>query len=70
MTQEQTPLVEIRHLGFRRGQRVIYEDISLSIPRGKVTAIMGPSGIGKTCCSMDRMCMRRAVANYSNCASA
>lgn len=48
MTQEQTPLVEIRHLGFRRGQRVIYEDISLSIPRGKVTAIMGPSGIGKT----------------------
>lgn len=48
MPQEQTPLVEIRHLGFRRGQRVIYEDISLSIPRGKVTAIMGPSGIGKT----------------------
>ncbi|MGL5469768.1 MAG: ATP-binding cassette domain-containing protein, partial [Shewanella sp.] len=48
MTQEQTPLVEIRHLGFSRGQRVIYEDISLSIPRGKVTAIMGPSGIGKT----------------------
>ncbi|ABS06849.1 ABC transporter related [Shewanella baltica OS195] len=48
MTQEQTPLVEIRNLGFSRGQRVIYEDISLSIPRGKVTAIMGPSGIGKT----------------------
>jgi phospholipid/cholesterol/gamma-HCH transport system ATP-binding protein len=27
---------------------VIYDDISLSIPKGKVTAIMGPSGIGKT----------------------
>ncbi|MCE9687081.1 MULTISPECIES: phospholipid ABC transporter ATP-binding protein MlaF [Shewanella] len=48
MTQDLSPLVEIRHLGFSRGNRVIYEDISLSIPRGKVTAIMGPSGIGKT----------------------
>ncbi len=27
---------------------MIYNDISLSIPQGKVTAIMGPSGIGKT----------------------
>ncbi|HBY86867.1 MAG TPA: phospholipid ABC transporter ATP-binding protein MlaF [Colwellia sp.] len=33
---------------FKRGERVIYDDISLSIPKGKVTAIMGPSGIGKT----------------------
>ncbi|MBR9727629.1 ATP-binding cassette domain-containing protein [Shewanella intestini] len=44
----QSPLVEINHLGFNRGSRVIYEDISLTIPRGKITAIMGPSGIGKT----------------------
>lgn len=48
MTQNSTPLVEVRNLGFRRGQRVIYDNISLTIPRGKVTAIMGPSGIGKT----------------------
>ncbi|MCL1038590.1 phospholipid ABC transporter ATP-binding protein MlaF [Shewanella submarina] len=48
MTQHSTPLVEVRNLGFRRGSRVIYDDISLTIPRGKVTAIMGPSGIGKT----------------------
>ncbi len=41
-------LVDIQHLTFKRDQRVIYNDISLSIPRGKVTAIMGPSGIGKT----------------------
>ena len=41
-------LVEIRNLTFKRGERVIYDDISLSIPKGKVTAIMGPSGIGKT----------------------
>lgn len=41
-------LVEIENLTFKRGERVIYDDISLSIPQGKVTAIMGPSGIGKT----------------------
>ncbi|WP_252730539.1 phospholipid ABC transporter ATP-binding protein MlaF [Colwellia sp. E2M01] len=43
-----TKLVEIENLTFKRGERVIYDDISLSIPKGKVTAIMGPSGIGKT----------------------
>jgi phospholipid/cholesterol/gamma-HCH transport system ATP-binding protein len=41
-------LVDIQNLTFKREQRVIYNNISLSIPRGKVTAIMGPSGIGKT----------------------
>ena len=41
-------LVEIENLTFKRGERVIYDDISLSIPKGKVAAIMGPSGIGKT----------------------
>lgn len=41
-------LVDIHNLTFKRGERVIYNDISLSIPAGKVTAIMGPSGIGKT----------------------
>jgi len=41
-------LVEVNNLTFKRGERVIYDDISLSIPKGKVTAIMGPSGIGKT----------------------
>lgn len=41
-------LVEIRQLSFSRGDRRIYDTISLDVPRGKVTAIMGPSGIGKT----------------------
>jgi phospholipid/cholesterol/gamma-HCH transport system ATP-binding protein len=41
-------LVDIQNLTFKRDKRVIYDDISLSIPKGKVTAIMGPSGIGKT----------------------
>jgi phospholipid/cholesterol/gamma-HCH transport system ATP-binding protein len=41
-------LVDIQNLTFKRDERVIYDNISLSIPKGKVTAIMGPSGIGKT----------------------
>ncbi len=35
-------------MSFSRNDRVIYDDISLQVPRGKITAIMGPSGIGKT----------------------
>jgi phospholipid/cholesterol/gamma-HCH transport system ATP-binding protein len=46
--ESNTSIVEINNLTFKRGERVIYNDISLSIPQGKVTAIMGPSGIGKT----------------------
>jgi len=41
-------LVDVKNMSFKRGERVIYDDISLAIPQGKVTAIMGPSGIGKT----------------------
>jgi len=45
---ENDALVSIRGLSFNRGDRVIYENISLDIQRGKITAIMGPSGTGKT----------------------
>lgn len=41
-------LVRIRGLRFSRGTRVIFDDIDMDIPRGRVTAIMGPSGTGKT----------------------
>ncbi len=42
------PLVKIRNLSFSRGSRKIFDGIDLDIQRGKVTAIMGPSGTGKT----------------------
>lgn len=42
------PLVEIRGLCFRRGERTIFEDLDLVIHQGQVTAVMGPSGSGKT----------------------
>ena len=41
-------LVDVRGVSFSRGNRLIFDDISLTVPRGKITAIMGPSGIGKT----------------------
>ena len=41
-------LVRIRNLHFRRGQRTIFDGIDLDIPRGRITAILGPSGTGKT----------------------
>ncbi len=44
----QKPLVQVRGLSFARGERMIFDGIDLDIERGKITAIMGPSGTGKT----------------------
>lgn len=41
-------LVIINNLTFSRSGRKIFDNVSLRVPKGKVTAIMGPSGIGKT----------------------
>ena len=41
-------LIEVKNLTFKRGERVIYDNLNLQVQKGKVTAIMGPSGIGKT----------------------
>ena len=42
------PLVQVRDLSYARGERVIFDRVSLDIPVGKITAILGPSGGGKT----------------------
>ncbi len=42
------PLVELRDITFSYGERVVLDGMSLSVPRGKVTALMGASGGGKT----------------------
>lgn len=46
--QSEETFVSIRGMSFSRGDRLIYDNIDLDIPRGKITAIMGPSGTGKT----------------------
>ncbi|MCL6268887.1 ATP-binding cassette domain-containing protein [Sansalvadorimonas sp. 2012CJ34-2] len=48
MKPEQDNYIQIRGLTFYRGDRVIFNNIDLDIPKGKVTGIMGPSGTGKT----------------------
>lgn len=41
-------MISIRNLTFSRGDRKIFDNISLDILPHKITAIMGPSGTGKT----------------------
>ena len=40
--------VEIEDVDFRRDRRVIYDGLNATVPRGRITAIVGPSGTGKT----------------------
>jgi phospholipid/cholesterol/gamma-HCH transport system ATP-binding protein len=52
MSEPQVSLVEFKQVTFAypgaKGDRVILKDLSLTVPRGKVTALMGASGGGKT----------------------
>ncbi|OEY65198.1 ABC transporter ATP-binding protein [Marinobacter sp. X15-166B] len=40
--------ISLQDVVFSRGSRRIFDGVTLDIPRGKITAIMGPSGTGKT----------------------
>lgn len=42
------PCVRVQNVSFYRGERAIFRDVSCEFQRGKITAIMGPSGTGKT----------------------
>lgn len=42
------PLVTVTDLHFSHGERVIFDGVDINIARGRITAIMGPSGTGKT----------------------
>ncbi len=47
-TQSPGALVELRSVTCGYGERIILHDINLVVPRGKVVALMGTSGGGKT----------------------
>ena len=48
LDQHSDNLIEIKDLKYSRGPRVIFEGMNLVIKRGEITALMGPSGTGKT----------------------
>lgn len=41
-------LIEVKDLKFKFKEKPIFDGVTLSIPKGKIVAIMGPSGTGKT----------------------
>lgn len=46
--RSQNSLVAVRGLTFSRAEKKIFKEVSMDFERGKITAIMGPSGTGKT----------------------
>src|SRR5277367_3615572 len=41
-------LIEINNISFKHDNKVIFDNLAINIRRGKITAILGPSGTGKT----------------------
>ncbi len=41
-------MIQLQHIGVRYGERVILRDLTAEVAEGRVTAVMGPNGCGKT----------------------
>lgn len=48
MSQKAQVFVECHHVGFHRNDKAIFSGLNMSIKKGQITAILGPSGTGKT----------------------
>src|SRR6202789_2248582 len=46
--KQSSPIVTIRNLDYSVNGRPVFAGLDIQIPRGKITAVMGPSGTGKT----------------------
>ena len=44
----QTPMVEISHLTLHYGAKLALDDVSINLPKNRITAFIGPSGCGKS----------------------
>jgi phospholipid/cholesterol/gamma-HCH transport system ATP-binding protein len=45
---QESPIVEIRSLGYAVGSHPVFDQLDMQFRRGRVSAVMGPSGTGKT----------------------
>ncbi|MBP5527097.1 MAG: ABC transporter ATP-binding protein [Bacteroidales bacterium] len=41
-------MIELQHIGVSYGDRVILNDLNAEVAEGRITAVMGPNGCGKT----------------------
>lgn len=59
--QDQTgqPIIEVKNLVKKFGKRVVLDNVSLSLEKGKTTVIIGPSGCGKTVLSKHTIGLQR-----------
>ncbi len=48
LTSSPSPAILVERLTVRRGSREVLRDISLSFAEGSITAVVGPSGVGKS----------------------
>jgi len=64
MSEERDGIIEIRNLHYARGRKQIFTELDITIERGKVTAIMGPSGTGKT--TLLRLITRQLVPDQGH----
>jgi phospholipid/cholesterol/gamma-HCH transport system ATP-binding protein len=53
------PVIEVRHLRTRFGSAVIHDDISFTVPRGEIFAVVGASGSGKSMLLQELTLLRR-----------
>jgi phospholipid/cholesterol/gamma-HCH transport system ATP-binding protein len=54
-------IIEIRNLDYSVGGRAVFTGLDMDIARGRITAIMGPSGTGKT--TLLRLITGQAIAD-------